>query len=335
VTAAGDNRVELSVVLPVERFDTIREVVSHLRAQTAADRLELVLVAPSEAQLGLEDGAVEGLAAVRTIETGKPLHYLFRDRAAGIRAARAPLVALAETHCFPDPGWAEAMIEAHRGPWAGVGPAFANANPGVLSWANLVLEYGPWLEPVAAGATDNLPGHNSSYKRENLLPFGDELEEMLEAEYVMHREMRSRGLGLLLEPAARTRHLNVSRPLMAIVQRFRSGRAFGTARSRRWSRLHRLLRVAAGPLIPLVRLPRAWRDLRRAAGPGLAFRVLPALAVALIVDAAGETVAYAIGGGVEAQRRMQSMDLERDAYIAARDTRALVGGARSLPTARG
>jgi hypothetical protein len=327
---------ELSVVLPVDRFEKAARLIDHLRAQTVADRIELVVVAPSAAELDLPDDEGEGFAAVRTVETGAPLRYLFLDRAAGIRAATAPLVALAETHCFPDPGWAEALIAAHRGPWAAVGPAVANANPGTVSWASLLLDYGPWLAPVAGGKMSDVPGHNSCYKRELLLAYGDELEMMLEAEYVLHQDLRARGLLLYLEPAARTWHVNVSRIWPALVQAPLSARAFATARSKRWSPARRFLYAAASPLLPLVRLVRVLGHSRRLGHPCPLPRLMPWLALVLVAYATGELLGYALGGGAEAQRRMQSMDLERDAYLTARDSGALAASpTRSLPTAHG
>ena len=54
--------------------------------------------------------------------------------------------------------------------WAAVGPVMANANPrSVTSWANLLIEYAPWLEPSAGGEREHLPGHNGSYKRATAL----------------------------------------------------------------------------------------------------------------------------------------------------------------------
>ena len=48
-----------------------------------------------------------------------------------------------------------------------------NANPkSAISWANLLIEYGPWLDPAPAGKASHLPGHNSSYKRDVLLGYG-------------------------------------------------------------------------------------------------------------------------------------------------------------------
>src|SRR5262245_55934646 len=100
----------LSVVLAApEPFPTIRKTVSHLRSQTCPDRPELVLVTPSRDRLGLDPEAVSGLALVTVVEV-PTIASVGRANAEGIRHASAPLVALAEDHCFPDPDWAEHLI---------------------------------------------------------------------------------------------------------------------------------------------------------------------------------------------------------------------------------
>src|SRR5437764_14845225 len=54
---------EMSVILVTpDRFETLRETVEHLRAQTAKDRLEIVIVAPSEAELALDPAELDGFA---------------------------------------------------------------------------------------------------------------------------------------------------------------------------------------------------------------------------------------------------------------------------------
>ena len=74
------------------------------------------------------------------------------------------MVVLSEDHSFPEAGWAEALIEAHRGPWSVVGPVVRNANPdSLISWADFLLGYGTWLDPAPGGEISQLPGHNSSY----------------------------------------------------------------------------------------------------------------------------------------------------------------------------
>jgi len=94
--------------------------------------------------------------------------------------ARARIVAFGEDHCFPEPGWADALLEAHQGPHAVVAPVFLNANPGsTVSWCDFLIGYGAWMAPVAGGLRPFPPGHNSSYKRDELLAYGDRLEEAL------------------------------------------------------------------------------------------------------------------------------------------------------------
>jgi len=82
--------------------------------------------------------------------------------AAGVYNATAPVVAFGEDHCYPYKTWAEALIEAHRQPWAAVGPVVLNANPRtMISRGDILIGYGEWLEPAVAGIAQQLPGHNT------------------------------------------------------------------------------------------------------------------------------------------------------------------------------
>lgn len=156
------------ILITPDRYQTIRKTIRHLRAQTARNRLEVVIVAPSFDALDLDEKELEDLPPVCVVEIG-PIQSIGLTYAAGIRRARAPVVALAEDHSYPDTDWAE----AHQQPWAIVGPLARNANPGsIVGWADLFIAYGPWLEPAPGKEMDCLPGHNSSYKRELLLPYG-------------------------------------------------------------------------------------------------------------------------------------------------------------------
>src|SRR5215469_877834 len=136
---------EMSViVLTPDNYETIRKTISRLRAQTVRDRLEVVIIAPSTNGLWLDDSDLGEFHEVRVIEVG-PMSSTAKARAAGVRQASAPLVAFVEDHSFPAKGWAGALIQAHRQPWAAVGPAMANANPhSLISWANLIIEYCEW-----------------------------------------------------------------------------------------------------------------------------------------------------------------------------------------------
>jgi glycosyltransferase involved in cell wall biosynthesis len=315
----------LSVVVVTDAYDTIRKTVRHLRAQTIADRIELVVVAaePEEA-LGLDAAELSELHSHRAVQV-EDIQSLSWARAPGIRVARAPIVALAESHCFPEPEWAERLLAAHEQGWAAVGPAIYNANPATaVSWINLLIDYGPWLGPTEGGEIDDLPGHNSAYRRELLLEYGPRLETMLEAETIMHDDLLARGHRLYQEPGARTAHLNVTRTSSWIGERFQTGRRFASARSHSWPAWRRALYAAGSPLIPLVRFRRLLREVRRA-GIGRNFRGsgYPLLALALAVSASGELVGYALGSG-DSMYALSRIELHKERHVSAVEQAELV-----------
>lgn len=306
---------EMSVVIVTpDRYETIRKTMEHLRAQTVKDRLEIVIVAPSAEQLALGDSELNDFFQFRVVEVGE-IRSIARAHAAGIRQASAPVVVLSEDHSFPEAGWAEALIERHRQPWAVVGPVVRNANPdSLMSWADFLLGYGAWLEPALGGEINYLPGHNSSYKRALLLDYNRELEAMLEAEFVLHGDLQAKGHRLYLEPAAKTAHLNFARLAPWTPYLVHAGRVFAAARARQWSLLRRLLYAGGAPLIPLVRLRRIRSEIRRPGRPAdLWPRVLPALVVGLTLDAVGQVLGYALGAG-NASRKLFRFEFHRDRY---------------------
>jgi hypothetical protein len=237
-----------------------------------------------------------------------------------VRAATAPVIAFTEDHCLPEPDWARALIDAHREPWAAVGPAFLNGNPESLtSWVNLLIEYGPWVSPVEAGRRDHIPPHNSSYKRKLLLEYGDRLEGMLEAETILQWDLRARGHELYLEPAAATRHFNISLPGVTIPLRLAVGRMFGAARVRDWPFVRRAVYAAASPLIPFVRFIRLVPIARRCSGRRRIFpAVLPPLLAGLVLDGLGELLGYTLGGG-ESVARVTGFEYDRERNMRPRE----------------
>lgn len=288
----------LSVVLPTsDDFSTIRETVRALGRQACCDRMELVIVAPTET---VDIPADEvSMFAHTSVVYGGPVRTSNISRCIGVRAASAPYVVLAEDHSFPEPGWAEALLSAHAEGYAVVGPVIVNANPNSnISWANLVLEYGPWLEGAARCETDNLPGHNSSYDRSILMSYGDTLERMFEADSVLQRDIASRGHRLLLDPRAKTRHLNFSRIRASIPLRFNCGRSFAGHRIIGWSALKRIAFAVGAPLIPLVRFTRVLQMLISSERYSrLVPRIIPMLCLAVVTDGLGEMAGYILGPG--------------------------------------
>ena len=321
---------ELSVILMTpERYDSIRRTVAWLRAQSVRHEIELVLLAPSRERLELDESELADFHGFQVVEVGDVRSWA-KGSAAGVRAARAPVVVFSEDHVCPQPGWAEALIERHREPWAVVGPVFQNGNPRTaVSWADFLPGYGPWLDPSPGGEVSYLAGHNSSYKRDVLLELGDELESFLTAEAVLHWELGARGHRLYLEPRAKTRHYNFSRLPVYVRATFLHARAFAGERARggRWGALRRVGYAAAWPLIPLVRLRRVLRDVSRAREHGVFPRVLPPVALGLTVSALGEAAGYLFGPG-EAADLVSAYEFDRDRHVTRRDRAEM---ARALP----
>jgi len=326
MTSSADSTASpvLSIILPApHRLAFVERVIAALGQQSLAGQMELVIVA-EHPEAGLPASLLAPFGSVQVV--ARPTWTTMTEaRVAGVLHARAPIVVLCEDHCFPAPGWADALVTAHQGPWAAVGPAFLNANPVTLvSWANLAIEYGPWLHPVAPGACHHVPGHNSSYKRAILLDYGTKLSEMLEAESVLHWDLQRRGYAVAMEPAARTRHENFSRFRPSILLRFSCGRLFAASRSLGWPLGRRALFAVGSAVLPFLRSWRALRDLRRVSdtrprrGLGLVIFTL------LIVDALGEVAGYATGAG-EQSRRLSEIEHDRARFMSARDRVAARG----------
>jgi hypothetical protein len=294
----------LSVVLITpDSFETVRRTAKCVVRQSVHDRIELIIVAPANAAIDIDHELVAPLAGVQVVRLAS-LTPTGPARAAAIRLARASIIAFGEEHCFPAPGWAEALLAAHEGEYAAVGPAMRNANPDtIVSWADILIGYGPWLTPVERGERDYLPGHNSSYKRAVLLEYGEALDSLMEAETVLMWDLRSKGHRLLLEPAAQAAHTNFGFWSSWVQVMFLNGRAFADTRSEHWSLVRRLAFATASPLIPFVRLVRALGNVRRLGrGPVFAARVVPTMCVGLAFDALGQMIGYAFGGGTAHER---------------------------------
>jgi predicted dehydrogenase len=318
------NSPELSVILSVKgRWDLVRRTVAHLRAQTRRNRIELVLVFAGLPPHGVPASEVAGFHAMQMVSAPADASVA-EANAAGIRAATAEVVAFAEDHCYPEPYWAAALIDAHSRGYAAVGPEIANANPGsVVSWCDYLIGYGPWMSPCPAGPVPFLPGHNSSYKKRVLLGYGKRLEAMLESETVLHFDLIARGHTLYLEPGARAAHVNFAQWGVWIPVQYQCGRMFAGSRAAGWRFSRKLFYGFASPLIPAIRVARICRELMRPRRPsGRLFRILPALLVGLAADGFGQMIGYFTGPG-DSARRLAVYEYDRLRFVRPEDRKAL------------
>jgi hypothetical protein len=284
----SDPVLSVAVVVGPVRSRATR-VVAELASQDVADRLEVVLV---DVEHGRDP--IVAPAPLRVVRVPLAGALMSQARGEAVRAASAPTIAFLEEHCYPRPGWARAVVEAHRGPWAAVGFAFENANP--ESWVSrsaLITDYGVFVDPPA-GEADFVSGNNVSYRRDALLAFGRDLDRLLVADFNIQSLLRARGERLFVEPRALVAHENCSR----LVDVGRANRAFcrvlAAQRAVGWRLRRRLFYALTAPLVaPAVKFMRLVR--RTAGRPAFAANVAAALPLILLAygwEVAGESRGY-------------------------------------------
>lgn len=318
---AGNPPLMTIIITTGGGYGSIRTTIEHLKKQTVCARLEIIILAPPVKwpdDLGEKLGCFHGYTVLE-IDLDKGLYDAWAD---AVQKASAPVVAFGENHAFPEPGWAEAIIEAHKGPWAAVGCVFKNANPGsVNSWAQLYMTYGQYTEPVSAGEAGDLHGHNGTYKRDALLSYGSRLGTMLIRANILHMDMRSRGSRLYMEEKAALSHINISRSGSILEDLFYNGWLYTAALAdyKKLSRLGRLKGIIMEPPIIAKHFLGTLGAMRRAGkSRELLPSALPIVIAGLAAHMLGKICGYAAGYG-NAQKYINSFEFDRYRYITDKD----------------
>lgn len=306
----------LSVILVTpDTYRRVRKTIQSLQKQSACGLLEIIIASPA---LDLPDALPEDWECfhnVKVVSTG-PFRNTGHPRAVAASHASADVVAFAEDHCFPRAGWAESIASLRHLPWAAISPALENENPGPLSWADFLLNFGPAVAPTNARASDYTPWHNTAYKRNLLCEYGERLEHMLEVEIRLQQDLAQRGHQCYLAAEIRAGHINISRWRSFLSGQFLGGRIYSRARAEafHWNIWKRLLYSACWPLIPFVRFPRVLGDARRTKPAGDNARFWIACAGGLAASACGEAAGYLLGAGSAGRDRI-SFEFERHLHI--------------------
>ena len=309
---------ELAVILPTDTYETIEPVLTKLREQTIAHRIEVILVGPSAKALARASQDESDFAALRIVEVSS-ISPLGIPRAAGVRAATAPFVFVGETHSFLHNDAAERLVAtAAEGPWDAVTPGFENGNPnGVVSWAAFLAAYGHWSAIRQTGEIDEVPVYDTLYRREVLMEMGERLEPMLSGGDDLRRALQARGRRLYFCAMARIDHLNIAQARPWLHEYFLIGLLIGSRRARSWPWWRRLGYIAGAWLIPLVLFRRSWPSVQQAANAWqLPAGTIPAIFLAFTAKAAGELVGYAGGGDSNGLRAMTRYEVRRVDYLA-------------------
>lgn len=314
------DRPKASIVLVASSgVESIECVVSILKQQSLASQLQLLIAARPSKVTELSQLSTHPFHDVTVVPAD--FSTSARARIPAVKAARADIVIFCEDHCFPvSSDWATRLLAPFASGHAAVGPVIKNANPDTpLSWSNLLAEYGPWVADQTPGKRDFLPGHNSSYRRGDLLAYGDRLVDMLEVEWVLHRDLRNQGKSLWLATDAASRHLNFSRFPTSTTLNFFEGWAFAASRATGWGNVRRGIFALSFPAIFALRLFRQFRLLRFV--PLTTFGKIQCFALSallLATNAFGEAIGYLLGER-SSREKLGAMEYERWKHLRANE----------------
>lgn len=232
----------------------LRGTLSSLLSQKTVDQMEVIIVdcsAPGTPPMRGSDHP-----SVRSIKLPRETTTMAEARAEGIRRAQAPIVAFMDEHSFAMAGWAEALVKAHQGPWAGVGGEIYNSSS-AAGFADPIylMGHGRWVPPARRGERKLLASHDTCYKRDILLSYGAQLPDLLMAEPILMWKLRADGHRLFLEPDVKSAH-GYTVKLLTLVAFMAWNRCFGHMRAEvfHWSRWKRYLMASAAPILPLLRV---------------------------------------------------------------------------------
>lgn len=299
----------LSYVVVTDGARTIARLVPYLQALRARSTLEVVLVTPTGKAAEVRASLPDDFPAARVVEHVS-IWPMGGARAAGIRAATASIVFLGETHSFPEPAFAEAILRAADRPWDVLVPGFRNANPeNAISWSNYLMDYGSWHRTLPGGEIAAGPTWNVAYRRDVMMTHDADLDRMLSHGDVLAQIFSARRYRTMFEPSAVIAHANLSQARWWFEQRYLAGLLVGESRRRRWVVPRRLLYAAATPLVPAVIVARLGAAIRAGRGDGMGVLAIPALLTGAVFRTAGELVAYVRGASDAAQVRMDEYEL--------------------------
>ncbi|MCP9818865.1 glycosyltransferase [Synechococcus sp. Cruz-9H2] len=307
----------LSYVVVTDTCATIAPLLSHLRRQSAVERIELVLVTPSRHAIDELPAAAAGIGRVVVVEAD--INNYAHALAQGIHKAMGPYVFLGETHSFPDPRFVETLMRTFaKGDWSVVAPGIGNGNPSThWSWAAYLCDYACWSSALPAGECAAAPIYNAAYRLSLLQEFGADLERLLARSDSLPRALQARGARTLFEPTARLAHVNIAQPRTWIDERMLTGHLVAAHRTRIWGAGWRLVYLLASPLIALVLfrrvLPGAWLTIRR---QRLSPLLLLWILAGMVLRAWGEFLGYLGLSATDGERRMQDYELHKLDYAA-------------------
>ncbi|RNC81888.1 MAG: hypothetical protein ED559_08920 [Phycisphaera sp.] len=292
------------VLVTVTGMRGIGRVLSFLRKQTIASRLQVIAVAQHEGEIKPEEESrFSAFASHKVICVGE-IDDVDRSAAVALEHAQATFMTFLEDHAFPEPEWAERIVAAAKsGPWDAVGTRIENGNPGtVLSWANMLMSYGRWVAAEYPGTTLHVARHNTTFRRATLeREYGSELTAMMGRDGGLLDDLLARGARFYQTHETCVEHLNPSTWRSTLQLRVGSGRLFASSRMKkeRWSTPKRAMYIVLGFAIPFIRFGLLREELltSKTRRERIGWRAYPALTVGVVLDGIGQFLGHTIGPG--------------------------------------
>jgi GT2 family glycosyltransferase len=224
-------------------------------------------------------------------------------RAAALKVADAPLIAIIEDRGLPAPNWVSEMIALHSEyPHGVIGGAVDNAVDNPWNWAIFFCDFGRYQAPIHVENPEYVTDTNICYKADTLMRHRDLWDERY-VESELHWAMARAGETMMISDRAVTRQNRPSMPLRALLsERYHWARMFGQVRGAEISLIQRLKYILAAPILPFVLLLRhARRQKAKGRHVGRFWRSAHLTFLLLTAWSAGEFVGY-----LEARRREET-----------------------------
>jgi hypothetical protein len=226
-------------------------------------------------------------------------------RAIGLRRARGRVVALLEDHGTPSPGWCDAVLDAHKEPFAAVGGAVENGVDRLLNWAVYYCDFGRYQNPLPKGPSEFLSDSNVSYKRDALASVKGMWFEAFH-ETSVNWKLRDMGETLVIEPKMVVHQTRRTlRLLPALRERYVWGRSFAGTRASETTLARRAVFASLSFLLPFVLTLRIVSQvLRKRRRLDRLFLSLPLIFLLETIWSVGEFMGYVTGRTAGLQRQM-------------------------------
>lgn len=197
-----------------------------------------------------------------------------------------------------------------------------------MSWASLLLNFGPCVDRCSDTASSFIPCHNSAYIGSLLLVLWRQTELLPGGRGSDACRLEQKGHKLCVAAGARTAHLNVNTSSSVWYEQYWGARLFWALRTRQepWGAVRRIALTAITPGLLIIRVARAMRESRRV---GFPLKRTPALIVAVwagsLAITAGAIAGMLLGEGQSLARRVP-LELDRRSHLQLQDRVLLPDG---------